>query len=557
MPCRRDSCLCADGHLLSWLILGDASITSLAVHESIGTLLLGGTARGVLCTSLHNVNETVTGECLTPKEHVNAAPLLVVGIVDAALHIVSSWVEAINASPEGNEARVSVEACALEGERALVVGFLSGTLTLTSVVTNATLILASNAHPSVGYVLQLTSKGALSSVCVSVAQHDATHSMRASDLSYQWAHLLRGSIHAALSGCVALRDGTSIVVGQYSGCDTVFGVLPSIAMLPCAGNGGAGVALQLYTDGTPGWSRVLSGDGDDNSSKSTMLLHAALSGDGDAPLLLLTGVMGASHTRWSDATLPFTIHGAWNASCDSSAILIAAVDTHSGTLLTWHALRLRGAKAVHLSSLAVLREHGSHTKASVLVSVSTDGVADVVVDDWNATQPASVLATVNGSAALMLRFNPCEVSRDAPPLLCAAGRVLTAPVRIVTGKEATLLIRSDGTLDIFGEGALKLSAPAFINGTSSMQLVARARSHSGDAALSAPVTSMLLPLGVHCGDGVLDDGEECDAGTAMLTAAAVGCMQSCTVKAGWSCTDNDCCRTLLRSARVVMTGSDE
>uniref|UniRef100_A0A8C7BTJ0 ADAM metallopeptidase domain 33 n=1 Tax=Neovison vison TaxID=452646 RepID=A0A8C7BTJ0_NEOVI len=87
------------------------------------------------------------------------------------------------------------------------------------------------------------------------------------------------------------------------------------------------------------------------------------------------------------------------------------------------------------------------------------------------------------------------------------------------------------------------------------QLRAFFRKGGGACLSNAPDSGLLVPR-ARCGNGLVEDGEECDCGASQECPDACCFAHNCSLRAGAQCTHGDCCaRCLLKPAGVPCRGA--
>ncbi|XP_041588780.1 disintegrin and metalloproteinase domain-containing protein 33 isoform X2 [Vulpes lagopus] len=92
--------------------------------------------------------------------------------------------------------------------------------------------------------------------------------------------------------------------------------------------------------------------------------------------------------------------------------------------------------------------------------------------------------------------------------------------------------------------------PRVFSACSRRQLRAFFRKGGGACLSNAPDSSLLVPR-ARCGNGLVEEGEECDCGASQECQDACCLAHNCSLRAGAQCTHGDCCaRCLLKPAGV-------
>ncbi|XP_060469468.2 disintegrin and metalloproteinase domain-containing protein 33 isoform X2 [Panthera onca] len=93
--------------------------------------------------------------------------------------------------------------------------------------------------------------------------------------------------------------------------------------------------------------------------------------------------------------------------------------------------------------------------------------------------------------------------------------------------------------------------PRVFSPCSRRQLRAFFRKGGGACLSNAPDSRLLVPR-ARCGNGLVEDGEECDCGSSQECPDACCLAHNCSLRAGAQCTRGDCCaRCLLKPAGVL------
>ncbi|XP_004772916.1 disintegrin and metalloproteinase domain-containing protein 33 isoform X3 [Mustela putorius furo] len=97
--------------------------------------------------------------------------------------------------------------------------------------------------------------------------------------------------------------------------------------------------------------------------------------------------------------------------------------------------------------------------------------------------------------------------------------------------------------------------PRVFSACSRRQLRAFFRKGGGACLSNAPDSGLLVPR-ARCGNGLVEDGEECDCGASQECTDACCFAHNCSLRAGAQCTHGDCCaRCLLKPAGVPCRGA--
>uniref|UniRef100_A0A8C7BMU9 ADAM metallopeptidase domain 33 n=1 Tax=Neovison vison TaxID=452646 RepID=A0A8C7BMU9_NEOVI len=97
--------------------------------------------------------------------------------------------------------------------------------------------------------------------------------------------------------------------------------------------------------------------------------------------------------------------------------------------------------------------------------------------------------------------------------------------------------------------------PRVFSACSRRQLRAFFRKGGGACLSNAPDSGLLVPR-ARCGNGLVEDGEECDCGASQECPDACCFAHNCSLRAGAQCTHGDCCaRCLLKPAGVPCRGA--